>query len=110
MGWPKKNEGFRLYFERKGKTYLLVEISTQEELEEERAGGFYRDGYSGVGEVMVDNDLESPKLASTGVSTMFLRRKCRRVQWSDMPEVWQDALNKWINGEPKDFRGLWKVA
>jgi hypothetical protein len=110
MGWPKKNEGFRLYFERKAKTYLLIEIPDPEVLEQERKQGYYRRGYEGVGEIMVHNDPESPKLASCNPSDMHLYRKCRRVQWSDMPQVWQDALASWINGDPKDFRGLWKVA
>jgi len=109
MGWPRKNEGFRLYFERKDKTYLLVEIQTPEELKEERAGGYFRRGQDAIGEVMVNNDSENPKLASTTVSPTHLHKKCRRVQWTDIPEVWQDALKTWINGHPKDFRGLWKV-
>jgi len=108
MGWPRKNEGFRIYFERKDKTYLLVVIPTLEELEEERKGGYYRKGYEGVGEVMVNNNPDNPKLCSCNPSPGYLRN-CRRVQWTDMPEVWQDALKSWINGHPKDYRGFWKV-
>jgi len=110
MGWPKKNEGFRLYFERKAKTYLLVEIPTPEELKEERKGGYYRKGYEGVGEVLVNNNPENPALCSCNPSPDYLYKNCRRAQWSDMPEIWQKALAKWINGEPTDYRGLWKVS
>ena len=109
MGWPKKNEGFRLYFERKAKTYLLVDIPTPEEARERRLA--YLGGtYECIGEVLEHNNPENPCLATSSVSPMHLYKKCRRVQWSDMPEVWQKALAQWMNGEPKDYRGLWKVT
>jgi hypothetical protein len=93
MGWPRKNERLRLYFERKAKTYLLYDPETGE----------------GVGEIMMYNDPEKPSLASTSISTVYLYKKCCRVQWSDMPMVWQDALAKWLTDKPKDYRGFWKI-
>lgn len=108
MGWARKNEGFRLYFERKDKTYLLVDIPSPQQQKLDR--GSCMDGsHSAIGEVMVNNDPDNPKLATTSVAPMHLYKKCRRVSWSDMPEVWQKALAEWIVGDPKDFRGLWKM-
>jgi hypothetical protein len=109
MGWPKKDEGFRLYFERGAKTYLLVEISTPEDLKRERENGYFRTYFDGVGEILIHNNPDRPNLAPTQVSNMHIYKKCKRVEWSDMPEVWQQALAEWINGKPEDFRGLWKV-
>ena len=108
MGWPKKNEGFRLYFERKTKTYLLVEIPTPEEARERRLA--YLGGtYNAVGEVLVENNPEHPCLATTNVHPMHLYKKCRRVEWRDMPDIWKRMLERWIDGEPRDYRGLWKT-
>lgn len=98
MGWPRKNEECRLYKERKG-AYLLVFL-----------GDKCPDGsYEAVGEVLIDNDPNVPRLASTSVSTWHLYSKCKRVQWSDIPEQWQKALKEWLVGNPKDIRGLWKI-
>ena len=107
MGWPKKNEGFRLYFERKNKTYLLVEIPTPEQEQKNRM--YYAKGYEGIGELLVNNDPERPMLCTCNPSRDYLYKNCRRVSWDEMPEVWQNALAKWINGKPKDFRGLWRM-
>jgi hypothetical protein len=49
MGWPRKNEHLRLYFERKAKTYLVVDpIPFQGKLEY-------------LGEMMINNDPKNPK-------------------------------------------------
>jgi len=109
MGWPKSNEGFRLSDEREAKTYLLVEVPDKEELKRERENGYYRKYFDGVGEVRTNNDPENPCLAQTQVGNMHTYKKCKRVEWSEMPEVWQKAMAEWINGSPEDYRGLWKV-
>ena len=100
MGWPKKNEGFRLYFERKAKSYLLVDpdavISGSNNCE-------------CIGEVLIQNDPERPCTASSSVSPMYLYKKCRRASWSEMPEIWQRALAEWMTGKPEDHRGLWRM-
>ena len=99
MGWPKKNDGARLYYERKGKSYLLVfpDLKTPDGAMEY------------VGEVMIDNNPERPMLASGSCSGLYLYHKCNRVQWSDMPEVWQQSLGEWLTDSPRDLRGLWKM-
>jgi hypothetical protein len=98
VGWPRKNANEKLYFERKAKAYLMVFL-------DEETGR-----YEGVGELCVDNDPERPKLCSCGPSPMYLYRKCRRVSWGDMPKVWQDAFRPWLNVEPEECRGFWRIG
>jgi hypothetical protein len=99
MGWPKKNEDFRLYYEAGSKTYLLVSM-----------GETCPDGCrEAIGELLIDNDPEKPNLCSTSVSSMHIYKKCKRVQWDEMPQVWQDKLGEYINGDPKTCRGLWRI-
>ena len=99
MGWPKKNEGARLYFERAAKTYLLVFpdlVCTSGNLE-------------CVGEVMCHNNPENPRLASSSASPSYLYQKARRAQWDEMPQVWQENMSLWLNDRPEDIRGLWRM-
>ena len=105
MGWPKKDERLRLYFERKAKTYLLIDLDESKEGQK----ALSTVAYWGIGEVLIDNNPERPCLATTSVSAMHLYKKCRRAQWSDMPEVWQQALGEWLTEPPENYRGLWKV-
>lgn len=100
MGWPKKNEGFRLYFERKAKTYLILEP-------DERS---YDGNYPGVAEVMTNNDPDRPCLGTTGVSDSFLYSHCRRASWAEMPPVWRAALASWMTEPPEKHRGLWRIG
>ena len=94
MGWPKKNEEYRLYFERAKKSYLIVDP---------------KDNF-GVAEVMTYNDPEKPMLCTTSREYRYLYVHCRRVSWLQMPEVWQDALKQWLDDEPDQYRGLWRVG
>jgi len=98
MGWPK-DKGLRLYFERKAKSYLIVDHSL--------CNGC--GNYDYIGELMIDNDPESPKLCTGSASLLYLYRSCRRASWSEMPEVWQRGLAEWIDGEPEAHRGLWRI-
>ena len=93
MGWPKKDERMRIYFERKAKAYLLYDPETED----------------GIGEILVDNDPNRPMLNTTGISPVFLYQKCRRVSWNDVPEVWRRALGYWLIDKPEDYRGLWRM-
>lgn len=100
MGWPKKNEEMRLYLEKKAKSYLLVFL-----------GNEYRcpnGSQEAVGELMIDNDPDNPKLCNCSVSPMHIYKKCRRVEWSEMPEVWQNALQSWLNVPANEIIGLFK--
>lgn len=93
MGWPKKNERLRLYFERKPKSYLLYDPETQE----------------GIAELLIDNDPNDPTLCTTTVSPIYLYQKCRRASWNDLPKVWRDAFKGYLVDEPEDYRGLWRM-
>jgi len=110
MGWPKKNEGYRLYFERKAKSYLLLDPERDPQ----------QTDYSAIGELLIDNDPEHPRLCSCEVSDMHLYRHCRRVSWAELPEVWrraflasgiQDYVNDdWVPFDPTSHRGLWRIG
>ena len=100
MGWPRKNEGCRLYRERADKSYIMVIV------ENGRNG---RGHFDAIGNVMAG---DTPSLASTSAADDYLQSKCCRVQWSDMPEVWQKAFRRMMEGwdqTPEEIRGLWKV-
>lgn len=106
MGWPKKNEDYRLYYVRKDKTYLLVR--TAEELSTRP------DAIECLGELMQHNDPNNPKLASGSACDAYIRNNCRRVSWNDLPDVWKQAfLDRWFNHEPvedpRNCRGLWRT-
>ena len=99
MGWPKKHEEARLYFERKPKTYLLVFPDLK-----------CHDGsMEYVGELLIHNDPERPTLAHGSTSPQYLYTKTRRVEWSEMPAVWQEALAGSLEDKPEKVRGLWKI-
>lgn len=93
MGWPRKEEGLRLYFERKAKTYLLYDPDTQE----------------GIGEVTLQVDPSTPCLATTSVTSLYLMNHCRRVAWIELPRKWQDAFTQWMIDDPTTYRGLWRM-
>jgi len=98
MGWPKKDD-LRLYFERAKKTYLLIDPNSR-----------CPDGsYEAEGELLIDNNPESPCLCSTSASPIYLYQKCRRAQWSDMPPIWQKAMAEYVNGDPQTVKGLWRL-
>ena len=104
MGWPKKDEGMRLYFERKAKSYLLLTDLKPD----------YQGNLGGLGELYIDNDPDTPHLCNGMVSPEHIYKKCRRASWSDLPEVWKKAfMDHWFNLEPKespkDYRGLWRM-
>jgi len=102
MGWPKKNEFYRLYYERKNKTYLLVEV-----LNDSRNP----DGsYQAYGELLINNDPDKPTLCETSVSPMHIYKKCRRVSWKDVPGVWQKAFLDRMSFPPEMIRGFWKIG
>lgn len=99
MGWPRKNEECKLYYESGTKTYLLCFIEHETSVFNLEA----------VGESLIDNDPEKPNLCETQVSPMHIYQKCKRVQWDEMPQIWQEKLGEYINGDPKDCRGLWRI-
>ncbi len=92
-GWPRKDEGLRIYRDRDG-SYLLMDP--------ERFNG----AYDAIGNVMAG---PRPSLGSCRVSSDWLASGVKRVQWSELPEEWQAAFRPWLDAEPEDIRGFWLV-
>lgn len=106
MGWPKKNEQYRLYHDKPKGTFLMINI----------AGHRAPNGdYMGLAELYIDCNPESPTLCSINVSPSYITASwLKRAEWSDLPKVWQDAFTaKWLDIEPKEnpdtIRGFWRV-
>lgn len=105
MGWPKKREGYRLYYERKKKTYLLVIMDGERNFI-----------HSCVAELMTNNDPEHPCLFHGECSEIYIRNNwLKRVQWNEVPEVWRQTFKDAHFDiepieEPETIRGLWRVG
>ena len=52
--------------------------------------------YDCIGEVRYPGDVERPALASSQVSPNYLRHRCKRVTWDELPEVWQREFERYI--------------
>ena len=98
MGWPKKG-ALRLYYERKGKSYMVVDHSA----------ACPSGNLECVGELLIDNDPQRPMLCSSSASPGYLYSRCRRASWDEMPPIWQQALGNYLEGTPQDHRGLWRM-
>lgn len=106
MGWPKTNERYRLYKERRSGTYLLVGMD--DDATNPDGSRLY------VGELF-STPRKTPTLTTGTVSAEYLRMTCSRVGWTDLPRAWQEAfLTFWFELEPKedpkDCRGLWPMG
>jgi hypothetical protein len=96
MGWPKKNEGFRLYKDSK-KCFLLLDPV------------YERGGYVGIAETLIDPIPDQPMLASTSVSHQYIYNR-KRVSWIELPEVWKISFSSWLAESPEAYRGLWRIG
>lgn len=106
MGWPRTNERYRLYKERRGGTYLLVGMD--DDAVNPDGSRLY------VGELFL-TPRATPALTTGTLSLEYLRLTCSRVAWGDLPRVWKTAfLTFWFELEPaedpKDCRGLWRTG
>ena len=100
MSWARKDDGLRLYLERKRKSYMLVNTEA-----------IAKDGtYECIGELLTFNDPNNPMLCSTSCTSLYLYKSCRRVAWSDMPMVWRKALRVLVVGTLKSHRGLHRMG
>jgi hypothetical protein len=98
MSWVRKDDGLRLYFERKNKSYLLVDHSSVCPV------GTYE---------CIGNALggAAPSLCTTSCSPGYLYTRCRRVAWEDMPVDWQEAFRPYVGcGTLESHRGLRRMA
>ncbi len=104
MGWPKKNEKYRLYFEKRQKTYLLVQVDHK----------IRRSLFNAVGELSKREDPDVLRLDYLTVSITYLHKSCRRVEWNELPVKWRKAfLEMWFLKypveNPFERKGLWRV-
>jgi hypothetical protein len=98
MGFPRSNEGYRLYQEKAMKSFLMIIM------ENGKNGSGSWDAIANV------YGGSTPSLCSTGASPDYLKNCCRRVQWSDLPEEWKRAFLAYMTEKPEDIRGLWHVG
>ncbi len=96
MGWPRKSAVCRLYRETQVGSFLLVFVPKN-----------HVGNYDAIGNALLGPD---PSPASCTASPAYLRNHCRRVQWSDLPEHWQQAFRLWLSTPPGRTRGFWKVG
>ena len=88
--WPRKNEGLRIYQERDG-TFFLFDPVTNE----------------GIANVLTGKE---PSLGSCMISPEFIyRKRCKRVQWTELPDEWRRAFRHWLINRPEEIRGFWLV-
>jgi hypothetical protein len=101
MGWPRTKDSCRLYLDRTDSSYVLVIV------ENGQNGQGHWDCIANV------QQGSNPTLCSTGCSPEFLRTRCKRVEWSELPEVWQKAfrsmMRDWDVTDPAKIRGFWKL-
>jgi len=97
----------RLYYERRAKSYLLVDHSFDGANSALSLGE--NNGYEAIGEILQDNDPQKPCLGSTSVSWQHINSKCTRVSWAQIPQVWQQALLSWIDDKPETIRSFWRT-
>lgn len=107
MGWPKTREKYRLYFDRKHKSYLLVSMDP------ELVGP--HGNRPCLGELLIRGDPDNPRICTSDVSDRYTYTSCRRVSWNDLPEVWKQAfIRTWFSHEPvedpTECRGLWRIG
>jgi hypothetical protein len=103
MGWPRKNEQARIYFEPKERAYLAI---WPVETWPSRGSLFYSATANAL-------NGSCPSLCGCNVEVGYLRR-CKRVQWSDLPREWKQAFREYFSrgGEkfnPRSIRGFRRV-
>lgn len=95
-GWPRKDEGLRLYRDRDGSYFILDPADNT-------VGG-----YSAIANVL--NGPE-PSLGSCVIGRSYTYdRGCKRVQWSELPPKWRKAFRPWLESKPEKIRGFWLVG
>lgn len=98
--WPRKDEVYRLYRERDG-SYLIVIV----------------DDLSPPGFGAIANALSgpNPSLCYTTVSRQYIfEAGLKRVQFSEIPEEWQQAIRNYLSNDPPErpdgIRGFWTMG
>ncbi len=82
----QESEQTKLYREPNG-VYLLVFTGN---------GLSAGDMYDCIGELHYPGDVGHPVLASSQVSPDYLRHRCKRVTWDELPETWRQAFKPYL--------------
>ena len=105
MGWPRGNDTARLYKERaKGGGYIVVNTAD---------GMDMRGMYDIIANV---HPGPAPSLCGTSASAAYVRNRCRRVAWDELPADWQSAVAYWFRPDywdcspPESIRGFHRVG
>ena len=94
--WPRRNEGLRIYRERND-CYFLIEPDQKGP-----------NGYDAVANALTGSE---PSLGSCSISREWLYKSgATRVQWSEVPPVWQKAILPWLTDKPESYRGFFLVT
>ena len=108
MGWPKKNEQYRLYKDKDG-SYLLIELDPKTRYPD--------NSYSGLANLVEwhKNKEQKPCLVHTSISPRYIAKHwLKRFQWDELPLKWQKEFRYiWFDvdpiEDPHEIRGLWRV-
>ena len=82
-----KNAQVKVYRE-PGKVYLLVLVGN---------GKSASGQYDCIGDPLYPGNQERPMLAHSTVSPDYLRHRCKRVAWDELPEVWRREFGCWLD-------------
>lgn len=106
MGWPRKNETYRIYRDKQG-AYFLIDLS------DVGSHPGYGRTFGAVANVYPG---KKPSLVYTTIGAVWISDEwCKRYQWNELPEEWQKAFAEYMTRggdtfDPADYRGLWRVG
>ena len=109
MGWPRTNEGLRIYRDKDKKSYFMV-IVDDSVVPHLTLGPCY----DAIANVLTEP--LPPSLCGTQVSRRYISDNwLKRVSWEELPRVWQKAFREYMQRDgsrfnPRDYRGLWRVG
>jgi len=82
----------RFYREPQG-VYLLVLVGN---------GKSASGAYDAIGDPFYPGNTERPSLGHATVHPDYLRHRCKKVTWADLPEQWQQAFQDWVEFDLKE--------
>jgi len=96
-GWPRKNEGARIYRDKDKKVYMLVYIDDNVR---------HFDAVTGVRASLPYIYLSTINITKAYIADNWLKR----VAWYELPARWRQAFGAWLPDGPENVRGLWRVG
>jgi hypothetical protein len=98
-GWPRKDEGARIYRDKDKKSYFIVFLDPTNN----------RRIVGAVANAMFSSRPAS--LGSTNVSPNYISDNwLKRFAWDELPIDWQKAFRAWLQVDPGEVRGFWRVG